>query len=244
MTTTLPRRRRPRDVNTKRADLQQSPGGKGSTLPEYLEAHEVSALIAAAPNPQARLLTLEQWRAGLRVSEAWRWSPPTCARPPTGGPCGSGKTMGKNPVKCPCVLSCMPPLPLLPATARPVAAPLVDVSRTTAWRWVQLAAKRAIDAGQLDRVRHVGTHTLRHSYARHLLLNGIPLNYLSRWLGHPSIQTTLIYFVKGGGKLDRADTTKSQSWQTLIQSLPTLRGIQAVSQSRRSDSLNTGLLGE
>ena len=123
MTTTLPRRRRPRDVNTKRADLQQSPGGKGSTLPEYLEAHEVSALIAAAPNPQARLLTLEQWRAGLRVSEAWRWSPPTCARPPTGGPCGSGKTMGKNPVKCPCVLSCRPPLPLLPATARPVAAP-------------------------------------------------------------------------------------------------------------------------
>ena len=65
--------------------------------------------------------------------------------------------------------------------------PLVDVSRTTAWRWVHLAAKRAIDAGQLDRGLHVGTHTLRHSYARHLLLNGIPLNYLSRWLGHASI---------------------------------------------------------
>ena len=97
--------------------------------------------------------------------------------------------------------------------------PLVDVSRTTAWRWVQLAAKRAIDAGQLDRGRHVGTHTLRHSYARHLLLNGIPLNYLSRWLGHASIQTTLIYFVKGGGKLDRADTTTSQRWQTLDQTL-------------------------
>ena len=102
--------------------------------------------------------------------------------------------------------------------------PLVDVSRTTAWRWVQLAAKRAIDAGQLDRGRHVGTHTLRHSYARHLLLNGIPLNYLSRWLGHPSIQTTLIYFVKGGGKLDRADTTTSQRWQTLDQSLPSAFG--------------------
>ena len=55
MTTTLPLRRRPRDVNTKRADLQQSPEGKGSTLPEYLGAHAVSALIAAAPNHQARL---------------------------------------------------------------------------------------------------------------------------------------------------------------------------------------------
>ena len=41
--------------------------------------------------------------------------------------------------------------------------------------------------------KRVGTHTLRHSYARHLLMNGIPINYLSRWLGHSSIQTTLIY---------------------------------------------------
>ena len=70
MTTTLASRRRPRGVNTKRAALQQSPGDKGSSLPEYLESHEVRALIAAAPNPQARLLILEQWRAGLRVSEA------------------------------------------------------------------------------------------------------------------------------------------------------------------------------
>ena len=41
--------------------------------------------------------------------------------------------------------------------------------------------------------RSVGTHTLRHSFARHMLLNGIPLNYLSRWLGHGRIQTTLVY---------------------------------------------------
>ncbi len=40
--------------------------------------------------------------------------------------------------------------------------------------------------------RKMSTHTLRHSYARHLLMNGIPINYLSRWLGHSSIQT-LIY---------------------------------------------------
>ena len=39
----------------------------------------------------------------------------------------------------------------------------------------------------------IGTQALRHSYARHLLMNGIPINYLSRWLGHSSIQTTLIY---------------------------------------------------
>ena len=41
--------------------------------------------------------------------------------------------------------------------------------------------------------KRIGTHTLRHSYARHYLLNGVPINHLSRWLGHSSIQTTLIY---------------------------------------------------
>ena len=35
----------------------------------------------------------------------------------------------------------------------------------------------------------VGTHTFRHSYARHLLLHGVSINFLSRWLGHRSIST-------------------------------------------------------
>lgn len=39
----------------------------------------------------------------------------------------------------------------------------------------------------------VRSHTLKQSYARHLLTPGIPMNYLSRWLAHSSIQTTLIY---------------------------------------------------
>lgn len=39
-------------------------------LPEYIEAHEVNALLRAAPNPRARLLMMIEWRAGLRVSEA------------------------------------------------------------------------------------------------------------------------------------------------------------------------------
>ena len=54
--------------------------------------------------------------------------------------------------------------------------------------------------------RKIGTHTLRLSYARHLLMNGIQINYLSRWLGHSSIQTTLIYLElvpDPSGSLDR-----------------------------------------
>ena len=70
---------------------------------------------------------------------------------------------------------------------------LIDVHRVTAWRWVQAAVRRAEELGAIPLGRRVGTHTLRHSCARHLLMHGIPINYLSRWLGHSSIQTTLIY---------------------------------------------------
>ena len=70
MNTTALRRRRPRGINLKGRNLQQSLWKNGFKLPEYLEMSEVNALIAAAPNPKARLIMLEQWRAGLRVSEA------------------------------------------------------------------------------------------------------------------------------------------------------------------------------
>ena len=70
---------------------------------------------------------------------------------------------------------------------------IILVSRSTAWLWIQDAVERAVTLGALPAGRQVGTHTFRHSYARHLLVHGVPINYLSRWLGHRSIRTALIY---------------------------------------------------
>ena len=68
MNTTALSTRHPRGINPKGGKLQQIPRKNGFKLPEYLEMAEVNALIAAASNPKARLIMLEQWRAGLRVS--------------------------------------------------------------------------------------------------------------------------------------------------------------------------------
>ena len=60
---------------------------------------------------------------------------------------------------------------------------IIEAHPTTAWRWVKTAVKRAEELGAISQGKQISTHTLRHSYARHLLMNGIPINYLSRWLG-------------------------------------------------------------
>ncbi len=71
--------------------------------------------------------------------------------------------------------------------------PFVSFSRPHASRWIAAAVASATQAGVLAPGRKVSSHTLRHSYARHLLAHGIPLNVLSLWLGHSSIETTLVY---------------------------------------------------
>ena len=70
---------------------------------------------------------------------------------------------------------------------------IFEASRSTAWRWLKRALVRAVELNQIPPGRKVGTHTLRHSAARHWLASGVPINYVSLWLGHSSIQTTLIY---------------------------------------------------
>jgi len=55
----------------------------------------------------------------------------------------------------------------------------------------KLMEKYGRDSGIPKEKRH--PHTLRHSSAISLLLNGKDINFVKTWLGHKSIQTTLIY---------------------------------------------------
>ena len=41
--------------------------------------------------------------------------------------------------------------------------------------------------------KEIGLHSLRHSIATHLLQAGMPLESISRFLGHSSLESTQIY---------------------------------------------------
>jgi len=41
--------------------------------------------------------------------------------------------------------------------------------------------------------KHVTVHTLRHSFATHLVESGVDIAYVQRLLGHESVKTTMIY---------------------------------------------------
>ena len=60
--------RRPRGQYPRRRDADHRP----KPLPEYLEAHDLDALICAMPNARARLLFLVQWEPVSECRRRWR----------------------------------------------------------------------------------------------------------------------------------------------------------------------------
>ena len=175
--------------------LQQKPQGKrrnaAATLPEYLEPEEVVALIERT-DYHAKVLMLLQWRAGLRVSEALALAWPDLYldsdKPTLRVRNGKGGKARMVPVHEELAQA----LTVWRRYGRHVGR-LYTETRSTAWRWVKEAYERAVEFQEMPSGRQIGNHTLRHSCARHWLASGIPINIVQRWLGHSSMQTTLIY---------------------------------------------------
>ena len=185
------------ETHKKTRALQSRASGniaRRQSIPEYLNPSEIEVLIANASHTDCELVMMLQWRAGLRISEALKLEaqdlhleeePPVLrVRFGKGGKSrlvpvhGELRAALSNHIRF----------------RRITVGHLFEVKATsTAWRWYKKAKGQAQEKGEIPEGRWMATHTLRHSAARHWLANGVPINQVSVWLGHASLQTTLIY---------------------------------------------------
>jgi integrase/recombinase XerD len=173
-------------------------------LPDTLDEAEVAALLEATAGDDLvslrdRALLELLYAAGLRISEALQLDRVDLA----GG--GFVRVIGKGdkerlvPVGDVAMealaryLAERDRLVGAPGTAEPEAEPLFlsrrgrRLDRMAAWRILRAAAIRAGLSGR------VTPHTLRHSFATHLLEGGADLRVVQELLGHASITTTQLY---------------------------------------------------
>ena len=179
-------------------------------LPDTLDLAQVEAILdapdaATADGLRERALLELLYACGLRISEALRLDVDDLSlREATVRVIGKGDRERMLPVGAVAIevitryLEVARPALLERAEARdPRAArrggPLFlsvqgrRMSRMSAWRGLRRAALTAGVSG------HVTPHTLRHSFATHLLEGGADLRVVQELLGHASITTTQLY---------------------------------------------------
>jgi site-specific recombinase XerD len=175
-------------------------------LPTVLARDEARRLLdVVAHHARDRALLMTLYGAGLRISETLALRPAAIDAPRMlihvrGGKGNKDRMVGLSPQLLAALrdLWRARPLPrdpdgwLFPQVRRPERA----MEEGTAWRIVARAARRAGIA------RRVGPHTLRHSYATHLLDAGVDLRTIQLLLGHGSLKTTTLYTHVSQAKLN------------------------------------------
>lgn len=64
-------------------------------------------------------------------------------------------------------------------------------ARTTGYRRIKSIMSKSSIYG-----RHANSYGLRHSYGLYCVSQGIPLNYIKKWMGHSSYDITCIYLIE------------------------------------------------
>ena len=185
----------------------------GRSLPGALNQDEVVRLIDTAgrpdgPGPAAQFRAVRDrallellYATGLRISEAVslrpedltlhgeRHSAVRCL-----GKGGKERVVPLGGAAARALAEYLASLPAMPGTVF-FGHGLLPLTRIAAWYAIRRAAKRA------GLLRRVTPHTLRHSFATHLLERGADLRAVQEMLGHSLIATTQIYTHVAAGRL-------------------------------------------
>ncbi|WP_202308562.1 site-specific integrase [Dryocola clanedunensis] len=189
--------------------------------PKYLLAPEVSALLHYVPDLYRQTLMATLWNTGARINEAlaltrgdFTLAPPypfvqlatlkqrTEKATRTAGRAPAGTTPNRivplSDLQYVSQLQTMVATLKIPlerrnkSTGRSERARIWTVTDRTVRSWINEAVERANSDGVYFSVP-VTPHTLRHSYAMHMLYAGIPLKVLQSLMGHRSVSSTEVY---------------------------------------------------
>lgn len=166
-------------------------GKKPKSLPDVLSRDEVARLFVLVPQALERLMLQTTYACGLRASEvlALKVTDIDSSRMLLWVRHGKGNKDRAVPLS-PALLDALrdhwrrrrPTLWLFPGSSP---------NGQRSLGWLQRVCRRAVLAAGFT--KKVSLHTLRHSYATHLLEAGVDLLTIQRLLGHRDLQTTARY---------------------------------------------------
>jgi site-specific recombinase XerD len=178
---------------------------KATKLPVILSREEVSRLLNLIRSPQARMSCLMMYACGLRASEAThlqvtdidRQRRVVCVR------AGKGNRDRYVP---------------LPKRVRTLLRAYWKEHRSEPWLFPARNGRDPIDRHAVDGrlkaalresgiKKRVSCHTLRHSYATHLLEEGTSLRAIQALLGHQTLKSTMVYVHLTAPLMDRVRKT-------------------------------------
>lgn len=170
-------------------------------LPRVLSRADARKVVLAPANPMHRLALILVYSGGLRVGEVVRLK--------AGDIDPDRRTIrvrgGKGRKDRYTLLSDTATDALAPVLERRIADdwifPGARPGRHLTTRTVQRVFKRALATAGIE--RDASVHTLRHSFATHLLESGVSVRHIQELLGHNSPKTTEIYTHVSQGDLRR-----------------------------------------
>jgi site-specific recombinase XerD len=158
-------------------------------LPNVLASDEVVRLLEAAPSLRDKLLLGLMYATGLRVSEVVRLHSRDLDLARRVIVVREGKGRKDRQVMLPQFLESLIQRRLLKGEG--FLFPGVEQDRHLSPRAAQRVMERVVPLAGVT--KHATCHTLRHSFATHLLEGGTDVRFIQRLLGHVKIETTTIY---------------------------------------------------
>lgn len=161
------------------------------TLPEVLSRQEVAALLTRVESPRYRAILMLMYGSGLRTGEAVSLRPQDLE--PERGLLYVRRGKGRKDR-----------VVMLPELAYRAVRSYRELEASPQWLFPGAVLGRHITRGSVQRAfalartaagidKPAGPHSLRHSFATHLLENGTDLRHIQALLGHASVRTTQIY---------------------------------------------------